>query len=396
MSTESALERSERVPEGAGTACAAAATVRAGAASLADEWPTETGPSAREPVPVLRLAIVGCGAVTEKRYLPAAASLPDATVTHLVDLDVARARALAEAFSVPEVTQDYRQALGDIDALVVATPPGSHAEVAIECLAREVHVLCEKPMAPDLPSAEAMAAAAERSGAILSVGMVRRLGRSVRLLRRFVRLGLVGEIEHVEAEEGGEFNWPLQSANMFVDAAQGGVLRDTGTHLLDLVQWIAGGQATDLHDYADDSWGGPEANAAVDFAVQANEATRPIPARVEVSFTRALDNRLRVHGSKGWIEAPTLGGHQVRYRGTGDPELVTLSGESERGRSRVEDFVLQLEGFLEAIRGGGPPPVSAAEAVATVRLIDACHRRRTIRPRSWEVAPSTSGEKTDE
>ena len=63
-----------------------------------------------------RIAIIGCGAVTERGHLPAAARLPDNPIAVLVDTNRARAEALARQYLVPNVIEDYTQIPGKADA----------------------------------------------------------------------------------------------------------------------------------------------------------------------------------------------------------------------------------------------------------------------------------------
>lgn len=332
----------------------------------------------------VRLAIIGAGAVSEKRYLPAAGAVSGLEITHLVDLDGARARMLATEYGVPHAAEDYREILGEVDGAVIATPPATHRSIAVTCLDSGVHVLCEKPLASASEEGEAMVDAARASDAMLSVAMVRRCGRSARLLHRCVRLGLPGRIQRVVMEEGGAFNWPLRTSHIF-DPSQGGVLRDTGSHLLDLMFWVVEAREARVSDYRDDSWGGPEANARVDLELETPSGL--IDGRVQVSFTRSLENRIRIHGSEGVLEAPSLGGAEVVFApadGTDPVRLIPGDGEP---RARVEDFSLQLREFVASIGTSGPPPVPPESPLLGLHVIDECYGMRTQSLHPWEVEP---------
>ena len=336
----------------------------------------------------LRLALVGAGAVAEKRYLPAASGLEELAVTHLVDLDLERARRLAAEHGVPHAAREVEEVLDDVDAAVVATPPSTHRALATACLERGVHVLCEKPLAADPNEARAMVEAARGADALLSVGMIWRLSRSARLLRRCVDLGLPGEIRRVEAEHGGAFGWPVRGGHIF-DAAQGGVLRDTGVHLLDLVFWVVGAEEARVDDYRDDSWGGAEANARVELEIETGSTA--FGGDVEVSFTRELENRVRIRGAAGTLEAPTLGGGEAMFRPAGEETRIRLIEGDGSARSRTEDFALQLRTFARAVREGGPAPVPSASAVLPLAVIAECHRLRRPEVRAWEAPPRDPG-----
>lgn len=336
----------------------------------------------------LSLAVVGAGAVVEKRYLPAAEQIEGVQITHIVDLDLEHAERMADLFHVPAASSDLEEVLPHVDAVVVATPPSSHASISMAALQSGVHVLCEKPMTASVEDARELTAAAARSDAVMSVAMVRRVGRGVEVLKRFLDRGLLGAIHTVRAEEGGEFNWPLRTGHIFESPAEGGVLRDTGTHIIDLVLWACDGKAPSLTGYTDDSWGGAEANAQVDFEFERGEQT--VRASVEVSFTRNLENRLRVFGDGGCLESTTSGGVEALFTPAGSTIPIALKPADARPGSRTDDFIRQLEIFVAAIRSGGKAPVPAAEALPIVELIDSCYRGRTRTVLPWQAAP-TSG-----
>ena len=336
----------------------------------------------------LRLAVVGVGAVAEMRYLPAAARMPGVDVTHVVDLDADRARAVASEHGIESAETDVAAVLEHVDAAIVATPPSSHASIAIDCLNAGVHVLCEKPMTATTEDAERIVETAESSAALFSVAMVRRVGTGVRVLKEFLDRGLLGRMHTVDAEEGGEFNWPLRTGHIFESRDEGGVLRDTGTHIIDLVLWVSAGAGTALTSYEDDSWGGAEANAFAAFTFESSG--HRVESAVEVSFTRGLRNSLRVHGDTGWMEAPTSGGTEAVFHPAGASTPIHLHPSGAVAGSRTDDFVRQLEEFEAAIRAGGPPPVSAREALETVRLIDTCYASRTMTIKPWEEEPSAA------
>jgi predicted dehydrogenase len=80
-------------------------------------------------------------------------SLPDSEVVAVADLDKQRLRSVREAYPWTRCEQDYRRILDDpaIDAVVVATPIGTHYKIVREALLVNKHVLCEKPLCKSSP-----------------------------------------------------------------------------------------------------------------------------------------------------------------------------------------------------------------------------------------------------
>ena len=100
----------------------------------------------------IRLAIVGSGQIADS-HLPAALATAGVRVTALVDPSVDRARALADKWGIEiRIAPRVADILGAVDAALVATPNDAHAPVALECIAAQVPVLVEKPLASSLPT----------------------------------------------------------------------------------------------------------------------------------------------------------------------------------------------------------------------------------------------------
>lgn len=117
---------------------------------------------------MLRLAIIGCGQISE-RFFKQAAARDDVRFVATCARRLESAEAKAREHGVAAWFDDYERLLDEArpDAVVVATPHSLHAAPAIAALRRGVHVLNEKPMATSLADCEAMVAAAEASGALL-------------------------------------------------------------------------------------------------------------------------------------------------------------------------------------------------------------------------------------
>jgi predicted dehydrogenase len=332
----------------------------------------------------VKLALIGCGAVAEQRYLPAADLVPNLALTHVVDLDRERGREVADRFQIPNCVRDYREVFGKVDAVVVATPPRSHVQICIDCLSQGLHVLCEKPLAISAQEVRAMIAASRQTHTHLAVGMVRRLSWSSQLLKRLVQSGMLGDIDRFDVEEGGEFNWPLRTGHIFQGGNSGGVIADAGSHVLDLSLWLLGSQRAQLVRCRDDNRGGVEANAIVELTVE--RPSGPVSGRVELSFTRTLRNTIKIYGDSGCLEAPTRSGLEVLFYPKGENvDPVVMKWPNARPRKKVDDFAIQLSNFTDSIVGPSKKYVSAHKVLTSISLIEQCHRSRESMVQSWEI-----------
>lgn len=122
----------------------------------------------------------------------------------------------------------------DIEAVVVATPPHTHREVATLALERGLTVLCEKPIAHDLADASAMIAAARESRGRLLIGHTRRFDPRFIAVAEAVADGSVGRPLHLR----GSVNCPREDAIRL--AATTDLALECGVHDLDAMRWLAG------------------------------------------------------------------------------------------------------------------------------------------------------------
>jgi predicted dehydrogenase len=332
----------------------------------------------------LRIAILGCGAITKSRHLPAVLAHPDVRLDALVDIDLERAAALARLNNVQcRVTPDYRSVLGEVDAIINALPNHLHAPVVIDTLNAGMHVLCEKPLAITSADARACCELAAQKNLVLAVGMNRRFQPGTLILRSVLEEGLLGKLQGYDCQYGGSYDWETTSGFYFSKTkAGGGVLIDYGVHLLDtLVDWF--GPVVSI-DYQDDDWGGGiEANAILELHHQGNYGD--IRGVMRLSRTYELPNRLIVQGSDCWSESPAADTDVVlvhRHLAGQDVTMTVRRPEPNLG-FRSNSFYKQLENFVRSVQGIEPPVVDGWQALSIIELIEQCYAHRRRIPEPW-------------
>jgi predicted dehydrogenase len=140
-----------------------------------------------------RLAIIGCGYFSAF-HQEAWGRLP-VEVVAICDADRAKAEAAASAFRAARVFTDAAIMLAETrpDLVDIVTPPETHEALAAFCAARGIAAICQKPLAPDWPTALRIAEAAERAGSTLIVHENFRFMPWFIEAERLVRDGAVGE-----------------------------------------------------------------------------------------------------------------------------------------------------------------------------------------------------------
>lgn len=192
----------------------------------------------------IRVLVVGCGAIAQRRHLPELTANGDCEVVACADINVKRAKEQAAKFGVPHALRDFRDALKlDLDAAVIGTPNYLHAPQSIACLKAGLHVLVEKPMAVSVPQAKAMIAAAKKARRQLMVGHSQRMAPSHVRAKEIYQSGLLGRCIAFSTSftHGGPEGWSVDGVQGFFfkkKQAVIGSLGDLGVHKIDLVRWL--------------------------------------------------------------------------------------------------------------------------------------------------------------
>lgn len=323
------------------------------------------------------VALVGCGAVASRYYVPALHLLRDRVeVIGLYDPEIARAREIARHFPKARVADSFDGLLGAGASIVVlASPPVAHTDQAIAALAAGSHVLCEKPLAPSASEAVAMAAAAAENDRMLCVNMVRRHFPASRIVGTLVAQQSMGLLRSVSVFEGGPFRWPIRDQSYFSrEISGGGVLADVGTHVVDLLTgWF--GEA-EFVGYRDDAMGGVEANALLDLRF------RNAPAAIRLSRDWGRPNLIELTFEKGRVRWRPESMDAVELEFSGERPL-RLEDEGAHAFGFVDCFAAQIAGVLDYVAGRTAPLVTAGEAVSTVALIERAYSERRPMTMPW-------------
>lgn len=324
----------------------------------------------------IRVGVIGCGAITAMAHLPHLIGRPGVTVAALVDSEHSRAQALARRFGVERVFSDARELPNCADAAVIATPPRTHAALAIDLLRQGLDVYVEKPMALSAADCDAMIRAAESDNRALAVGLVRRFAPWAEFAHNVLSRQLLGPIRSFHFDDGSVYSWPIQS-DAFVrrEQAGGGVLFDMGPHLFDLALWWIG--EIEVTDYADDARGGVEADCAIGL-----KATGGVTGTIRLSRLRDLGQNCAIECADGTLtvspfaeQAVTVGGLRLSGR---------VSGDSGAGNF-LTWTASALDDWLACIRHRRPPRHPAQSARRATELIEQCYRLRRPIEEPWAV-----------
>ncbi|CAD7377538.1 oxidoreductase [Xanthomonas arboricola] len=347
------------------------------------------------------LAVVGYGYVGRTFHAPLIAGTPGLALHSVVSSKPQQVQA-----DFPDVTvlADLETALADpaLDAVVLATPNQTHAPFALQALAAGKHVLVDKPFALDAAQAREVVAAAAAAGRIVSVFQNRRWDADFLTVRRLIDEGQLGEVVEFHSHFD-RFRPQVRDRWRESDIPGAGLWYDLGPHLLD--------QALQL-------FGTPQAIGA-DLQRQRNQARSDDYFHVTLRYPRlrvilhagslVADSGLRfaVHGTRGSYlkhgldtqEDQLRAGRRPGTAGWGvDPLPGTLTRVDDEGRVHTHqpdttpgDYRQCYAAFRDALAGAGPAPVSGADAVQVMELLELAQRSAASGQVQWlEGASATS------
>jgi UDP-N-acetyl-2-amino-2-deoxyglucuronate dehydrogenase len=194
---------------------------------------------------MINVAVIGAGAISDFHIDGYLAFPGRCRIVAVADIDVAKAQRQIAKYRLEAVAADDIGALltgPGVDLASVCTPPGTHAEIAGRLLQAGVHTLCEKPMAPSLAECDAMLAAAQRSGAILSVVAQNRFTTPMVKLKQVLDSGLAGRVLHAQVDSywwRGPSYYDLWWRGTW-QSEGGGCTLNHAVHHIDALQWMVG------------------------------------------------------------------------------------------------------------------------------------------------------------
>ena len=330
----------------------------------------------------MRIGLVGYGAGGRYFHAPFIEAADGAELAGVVARSADKRAEVAADFPGLPVYGSLAEMLdAGVDAVTITTPPHTRRELVLEAIAAGVHVVADKPFAPDAAAARELAEAAEQAGVLLNVYHNRRRDADILTLAGVVASGKLGEIWRVHSIMDQDGAATLETG------ATGGLLRDLGSHLVDQMLWLLG-PATHVYGVLDwtDRFGEV---TDCGFFVTLTHASGAVSTVSASKLNHSTTRELRAYGSDGSyiasgadVQAEALAaGRRPALEpatwGIDVPEnwgTLAVSGGSSLIASEQGNYAGFYSEFALAVRDGGPGPVPAAEGVRTLEVLDAARR----------------------
>jgi predicted dehydrogenase len=320
----------------------------------------------------LRVGIVGAGTVSSGSHLPILVNTPNISIDWICDSSLATARSVARAYSIDAAYERIAQC-PDVDVVLIATPLGSRRQVVPEVLSRGWHAFCEKPFAATLDEHNEYEALAEQHRVQIGVAYVRRFTRPSTTARRLVSQRFLGSIKRVTAAEGVRVRGTGRGADWYMadPKAGGGILFETGSHLLDQVLYVIGATDVTVSSCAQRLHRGLEIGTTINATALSGQQW--VECSFELSMNEDLCNGIFVELEECvmriglYFDSIALLSHKGEW-------LCDL-GLDMAADTPPQAFYLEWADFLHQCRTGEPSSVAAANSRSTTALIDLCGQR---------------------
>ncbi|OMH31590.1 oxidoreductase [Tersicoccus sp. Bi-70] len=335
----------------------------------------------------MRVGIIGCGAIAGNHVLAYRAQ-PQVEVVACLDADAERAEAFAAEHGIGTATTDLENFFAhDVDVVSVCTPHPTHEQLVLAAAAHGVHVLCEKPLAVDVPSAERMVAACREAGVRLGAVFQRRWWPAAQRIREALDDGtlgtpILGRVEVLLHRDTAYYTATPWRGTWATDG--GGVLMTQAIHYLDLLQWYLGD--VDLVMAAADTYRHGEHIEVEDTLVATLRFTNGAMGQLVAStaLTPGLGLRVAVTGSTGatvgLLEYPE-GTEAVNdvwavpgAAALAPPVALLPDADLPSINAALAPFhTLQIAEFVTAVREGREPGVTGEDALRSLRTLAAVY-----------------------
>jgi predicted dehydrogenase len=293
----------------------------------------------------LRVALVGVGYLG-RFHAQKYAALAECELVALADPNVEAAGALARELGTRSVA-DYRQLLGQVDAVSVVTPTPLHFEVARTFLEAGVHVLVEKPITETVGQAGQLIAAARRAGRVLQVGHLERFNPAILAAEPHLHSPRFIECQRLAPfrERGTDVN----------------VVLDLMIHDLDLVQSIVGSPIASI-----DAVGTPVFSPEIDIAnARIRFANGCVVNATASRVSLKTERKLRIFRDDAYLsidlQQKILTVIRKQPLSPGEARLpVSIDEQSFESGDALRS---EIEAFLSSCRGERPVVVSGADGM---------------------------------
>lgn len=280
----------------------------------------------------------------------------------------------AREWDIPRAYGSYAEMLRDpeIDVIYNSLPNHLHAEWTIKALQAGKHVLCEKPFALTLAEVDAMIAASQETGRILTEAFMYRHHAQTLKVKEMVDSGILGKLQLIK----GAFTFTLTRAGNFRFNKEmgGGSIWDVGCYPISYARMIAGSEPLEVF-----GWQVSSADGSDESFVGQMRFAENIHAQFHSSFKSPLHTFVEIIGAEAILQIPNP------FKPGSNNEITLKRGEKAKviKIKGGELYLGEVEDMWDAIELGKPPrvslPDSRANIVVILALLESAEAGKSIR-----------------
>ncbi|OCA83168.1 oxidoreductase [Bacillus sp. FJAT-27225] len=296
----------------------------------------------------VRWGIIGCGNVTEVKSGPAFQKSMNSELVAVMRRNGELAKDYARRHNVPKWYDNAELLINDpeVDAVYIATPPGSHKEYTLKAAQAGKPIYVEKPMALNFAECEEMITACKAAGVPLYVAYYRRAQPRFLKIKELLDMNAIGDVRFVsttqhqmaseDVKDPANLPWRVQP-----ELSGGGLFYDLGSHTLDLLDFLLG-PIKEVKGFASNQAGCYQAEDIVTGTYRFESGAHGIGSWCFSAFENKGVNE--IIGSKGKITFSTFGNDPVVLETAAGSEQWSFEPPRHVHQPLVETVVAELTG----------------------------------------------------
>ncbi len=300
---------------------------------------------------MIKFGVIGAGRIG-KVHAATIAGNPSAKLAYIADAMPKAAEELAAKFGAKVASVDQIMKSKDVDAVLIGSPTGFHAEQIQAASNNGKSIMCEKPVSLSVEAIHDTLKVVEKNKSTLMIGFNRRFDPNFAELERRIRSGAVGDVEIVTVISRD----PNPPPPTYV-AGSGGLFRDMMIHDFDMARFLMGEEFVVVQALGSSlvDKGIGEAGDVDTASVQMQTASGRIAVITNSRrATYGYDQRMEVHGSKGMLSAANVHNTTVQlHNGSGTQADPVQNFFLERYSAA---YAIELNTFIKAVETGDRNP----------------------------------------
>ncbi len=309
---------------------------------------------------LLRVGVLGCSDIARRKFIPALRHCAAASLAAVAGRDAARTAAYAHAHSCRAMTATELLASADIDLVYLSLPNHLHEEWSLNALKAGKHLICEKPLATSLTSAEKILACATSNNRLIYENQMFLFHPQHAVVKSMLAAGTIGTIKELRSF----FGFPFPKTDSFrLDPRQGGgAFLDLARYPLGIANYLLSAEPQNFSGHS--TWLGTLNSGVTGTAITAGNELFTF----SIAFGRSYEARYEVIGETGSIRLERAYTTPEDY--TNSIFLSSADTVTETVIPAADHFRLMLENICLLIRTGSDFSHLNRQAATMARLAD--------------------------